>query len=157
MVKSNAHIIHNERAKFLGYLNKAGLRVSQGRELVFSQVMTTHGHFTAEELAKTFAEKRSNVSRATVYRVLRDLLEAGIIRETAFGDKHHHFEHVYDEKPHHHAQCVRCHCFIEFPDMKEDKVYHPYLEKQGFKILGHEMHFYGICRDCSAVGRNDGK
>jgi len=148
MVKTNTHLVSNERAKFLGHLARAGLRKSQGRELVFSQVMGTHGHFTAEELAKSCSDKKLNVSRATVYRVLRDLLEAGIIRETAFGDKHHHFEHVYDEKPHHHAQCVRCHRFIEFPDRKEDKVYHPYLNKQGFKILGHEMHFYGICREC---------
>jgi len=144
-------MVHHERAKFLRFLAQAGLRKSPGREFVFFQVMGTHGHFTAEELAKVCSEKKLNVSRATVYRVLRDLLEAGIIRETAFGDKHHHFEHVYDEKPHHHAQCVRCHRFIEFPDRKEDKIYHPYLEKQGFKILGHEMHFYGICKKCTLM------
>jgi Fur family ferric uptake transcriptional regulator len=148
MEKSNTEMIHHERAKFLSHLANAGRRVSKGRGVIFDQVMRAHGHFTAEELAKLCSEKKLNVSRATVYRVLRDLLEAGIIRETAFGDKHHHFEHVYDEKPHHHAQCVRCHRFIEFPDRKEDEVYHPYLEKQGFKILGHEMHFYGICRKC---------
>jgi len=148
MLKTNTHLVHHERTRFLEYLTRAGLRVSQGRELVFSVVMATHGHFTAEELAKLCSQKKLNVSRATVYRVLGDLLEAGVIRETAFGDKHHHFEHVYDEKPHHHAQCVRCHRFIEFPDRKEDKIYHPYLKKQGFKILGHEMHFYGICRKC---------
>jgi Fur family ferric uptake transcriptional regulator len=148
MAKMDSELIQNERARFLEHLAQAGLRVSQGREMVFAQVMATHGHFTAEELAKICVQKKLDVSRATVYRVLRDLLEAGIIRETAFGDKHHHFEHVYDEKPHHHAQCVRCHCFIEFPDKKEDKVYHPYLKKQGFKILGHEMHFYGVCKDC---------
>ena len=141
-------MIADERGRFLSYLAKAGLRLSQGRETVFAQVMSTHGHFTAEELARACLDGKLDVSRATVYRVLQDLLEAGIIRETAFGDKHHHFEHVYDEKPHHHAQCVRCHSFIEFPDRKEDLVYHPYLEKQGFKILGHEMHFYGICKQC---------
>lgn len=140
--------IHEERTRFSRYLSRAGLRVSQGREVIFDQVMRLHGHFTAEELVKECLQKKLKVSRPTVFRVLHDLLEAGIIRETAFGDKHRHFEHVYDEKPHHHAQCVRCHKFIEFPDRKEDEVYHPYLEKKGFKILGHEMHFYGICRDC---------
>jgi Fur family ferric uptake transcriptional regulator len=152
MRKIDAKVIHNELARFQVYLTRAGLRLSQGRELVFSEVMATHGHFTAEELAKVCSGNKLNVSRATVYRVLRDLLEAGIIRETAFGDKHHHFEHVYDEKPHHHAQCVRCHAFIEFPDRKEDTIYHPYLKKQGFKILGHEMHFYGVCRKCRNKG-----
>ena len=148
MVKSDTQLIDNERAKFLRHLTKAGRRVSQGREIIFDEVMNLHGHFTAEQLAKDCSNKKLNVSRATVYRVLGDLLEAGIIRETAFGDKHHNFEHIYDVKPHHHAQCVRCHCFIEFPDMQEDKIYHPYLEKQGFNILGHEMHFYGICKEC---------
>lgn len=140
--------ISAERQKFEDYLKKSGLKLSQGRETVFSEVMRTHGHFTAEELARTCAKKKPAVSRATVYRALHELLESGVVRETAFGDKHHHYEHVYDEKPHHHAQCVRCHAFIEFPDLKEDVIYRPYLEKQGFQILGHEMHFYGICKSC---------
>lgn len=140
--------IQKERQKFEKYLADAGLTLSKGRSKVFDEVMRSHGHFTAEELASICSKKKPAVSRATVYRSLRQLLEAGVIRETAFGDKHHHFEHVYDEKPHHHAQCVRCHAFIEFPDLHEDKVYRPILEKQGFKILGHEMHFYGICRKC---------
>ena len=141
-------MIHDERARFLGHLARVGRRASRGRELVFDVVMHLHGHFTAEELTRECLQKKLKVSRPTVFRVLYDLLEAGIIRETAFGDKHRHFEHVYDEKPHHHAQCVRCHGFIEFPDRKEDAIYHPLLEKQGFKILGHEMHFYGICKKC---------
>ena len=148
MGKTDTQTIHDERAKFLRYLSQAGLRASQGRELIFSEVMATHGHFTAEELVKECSQKKLKVSRPTIFRVLHDLLEAGVIRETAFGDKHRHFEHVYDEKPHHHAQCVRCHSFIEFPDRKEDEIYHSYLKKQGFKILGHEMHFYGICSKC---------
>jgi Fur family transcriptional regulator, ferric uptake regulator len=147
-MKANTQSILNERDKFTRHLNKAGLKLSRGREVIFQEVIRSHGHFTAEELAKNCSERKPKVSRASVYRAIHELLEAGVIRETAFGDKHHHYEHVYDEKPHHHAQCVRCHGFIEFPDMKEDEVYHPYLEKKGFKILGHEMHFYGICRDC---------
>jgi len=148
MAKLTAQIIDDERSKFLEYLNKAGRRASRGRELIFDQVMRSHGHFTAEELAKHCLQKKLKVSRPTVFRTLHDLLEAGVIRETAFGDKHRHFEHVYDEKPHHHAQCVRCHKFLEFPDREEEDVYHPYLEKKGFKVLGHEMHFYGICKEC---------
>ena len=148
MVKTNTQTVDYERARFLGFLVQSGRRASHGREVIFNQVMRLHGHFTAEELVKDCLLKKLNVSRPTVFRVLHDLLEAGIIRETAVGDKHRHFEHVYDEKPHHHAQCLRCHRFIEFPDRKEDQVYHPFLEKQGFKILGYEMHFYGICRKC---------
>lgn len=143
--------ILQEKGKFEDYLDKAGLKLTNGRQIVFDEVMKAHGHFTAEELVKQCVDKKRKVSRATIYRSLKELLEAGIIRDTAFGDKHHHFEHVYDEKPHHHAQCVRCHKFIEFPDLHEDSVYRPILEKEGFKIIGHEMHFYGICKNCQTT------
>ena len=141
-------LIAQEEHKFEQYLLRAGLRVSRGRAGVFKKVMGAHGHFTAEEIAKSCNAHKPKVSRATVYRSLREMLEAGVIRETAFGEKHHHFEHIYDEKPHHHARCVRCHGVVEFPDMGEDRRYHPILEKEGFQMLGHEMHFYGICRKC---------
>lgn len=137
-----------EQHKYEQYLKTRGLRFSRGRAVVFKHAMETHGHFTAEEVAKVCRGHKPSVSRATVYRSLHEILEAGVIRGTAFGDKHQHFEHLYDEKKHHHAQCIKCHQFIEFPDLDEDKRYHPILEKQGFKIIGHEMHFYGLCKKC---------
>ena len=149
--------IETEQKKLNNYLQRSGLRLSKGRQSVFDEVMNAHGHFTAEELVKHCKDSKCKVSRATIYRSLHELLEACIIRETAFGDKHHHFEHVYDERPHHHAQCIRCHKFIEFPDRKEDEIYKPFLEQRGFKILGHEMHFYGICRECQRTDKNSAK
>jgi Fur family ferric uptake transcriptional regulator len=141
-------VVERELKKYEEYLKREGLRLSRGRQVVFQQVIKTHGHFTAEEMAKTCGHLKPSVSRATVYRALHEVLEAGVIRGTAFGDKHQHFEHLYDETKHHHAQCVRCRQFIEFPDLDEDKRYRPLLEKKGFKIIGHEMHFYGICQEC---------
>lgn len=140
--------VEKEREKFCGLLKQKGLRLTPGRDKVFETIIQTHGHFTAEELVKSCTRRRIGVSRATIYRSLHELLEAGVIRETAFGDKHNHYEHVYDEKPHHHAKCIKCGSFTEFPDLHEDDIYRPLLEKMGFQILGHEMHFYGICKQC---------
>ena len=137
-----------EKVKLENHLKNLRLKMSFGREIVFNAAMNTHGHFTAEELVKACKRSQRKVSRATVYRSLKELLEAGVIRETAFGEKHLHFEHVYDEKLHHHARCIRCHALIEFPDLEEDRVYVPYLKNKRFQILGHEMHFYGICVQC---------
>ncbi len=140
--------IENEKAKYTQYLENYGLKLTNGRTIVFDEVICAHGHVAPEELVKQCKQNRRQISRATIYRCLRELLEAGVIRETALGAKHHHFEHLYDEKRHHHARCVRCGNHIEFPDLGEDKIYQPVLEKCGFQILGHEMHFYGICKDC---------
>jgi len=149
MLSHNAQKISAEEEKFRQYLEDNALRFSLCRKKVFDEVINAHGHFSAEDLVKIFRSAGSVVSRATIYRSLFELLEAGIIRKTAFGEKHDYYEHIYDEKPHHHARCIRCSDLLEFPDQKEDRVYVPYLENKGFKILGHEMHFYGICKKCS--------
>lgn len=140
--------IKDERLKFEDYLKKAGFKLTHGRQTVFNEVMQAHGHFAAEELTKQCKKKGKKVSRATIYRSLRELLEAGVIRETAFGEKHQHYEHVYDEQLHHHARCIRCYAIIEMPCMKTDQQYIPILKDKGFYVLGHELHFYGICRNC---------
>ena len=137
-----------ELGKVEDYLAQRNLKLTSGRKAVFNEIMHTHGHFPTEDIVKSCNNKKRKVSRATIYRCVRELLEAGVVRETAFGDKHQHYEHIYDEKPHHHARCMKCADILEFPDLKEDKIYVPYLEKAGFKILGHEMHFYGICKKC---------
>ena len=137
-----------EKEKLRYYLDRNGLKITNGREGVFTEVMVSHGHFTAEDLVKDCKRKGIKVSRATIYRSIKEFLEAGIIRKTAFGEKHEHYEHVYDEQLHHHARCVRCYEVIEFLCADDDSKYHAFLKKQGFQILGHEMHFYGICKDC---------
>ncbi|OGX39255.1 MAG: hypothetical protein A3G91_00390 [Omnitrophica WOR_2 bacterium RIFCSPLOWO2_12_FULL_50_9] len=152
MIERSPKQFNEEKNRLVSFLIKERMRLSQGRETVFAVIMRTHGHFTAEDIVKACRGKASKVSRATVYRSLQELLEAGIVRVTAFGEKHNHFEHTYDERLHHHAQCVRCHGFIEFPDLDEDERYRPLLEKEGFKVLGHEMHFYGICKKCRKKG-----
>ena len=138
-----------ELEKFRRHLHQKRRKVTDGRTQVFKEVMNAHGHFAAEEIVKFCRKNNRKVSRATIYRSLRELLEAGVIRETAFGEKHQHYEHIYDEKPHHHARCIRCGEMIEFPDLQEDRIYVPFLKKKGFEILGHEMHFYGICAKCT--------
>ena len=150
MRNKNFVYLEREQEKFANYLSYRGLKLSAGRQIVFKEVINTHGHFAAEELTQHCQKHNRKVSRATVYRSLKELLEAGVIRGTAFGEKHQHFEHVYDETLHHHAHCIRCHKNIEFPDLEEDTIYHPVIKRQGFKILGHELHFYGICRECQS-------
>lgn len=141
--------IENERFKFHRYLLKNGLKFTSGRKTVFETVMRAHGHFATEELVKKCRHNKQQVSRATVYRCLRELLVAGVIRETAFGEKHQHYEHLYDETHHHHARCICCGEHSEFDDLGEDKMYRSIMRKLGFTVLGHEMHFYGICKKCA--------
>ncbi len=100
--------ILSEQKKYIRYLERNHLRLSKGRSMVFEMAMNAHGHFAPEEIVKTCQQNKTKVSRATIYRSIKELLESGVIRLTAFGEKHQHYEHLYDEKPHHHARCIKC-------------------------------------------------
>lgn len=140
--------IVKEQQKYATFLESKGFRLTAARTVIFDEVMQAHGHFAAEELIKQCKAHNRSVSRASIYRSLKEMLEAGVVRETAYGDKHNHFEHIYDEKPHHHARCIHCADLLEIPDLDEEKAYQKILDKEGFHVLGHEMAFYGICRKC---------
>ena len=148
MEKPSERTLNREKEKFENYLERSGLRFSHGRKTVFDETMKAHGHFAAEEIVKQCHKKNRKVSRATIYRSIQELRQSGIIRETAFGEKHQHFEHIYDERLHHHARCIHCHSLIEFACKCTDQKYNNQLKTNGFDVLGHEMHFYGICKNC---------
>ena len=137
-----------EKDRLVKYLDKEGLRLTPVREIVFNEVLKYHGHFASEELCRIIRLRYKKASRASVYRAIKELLEAGIIRQTAFGEKHKHYEHIYDEKHHHHARCIRCNSVIEFSCTGLEKAYESKLKTKGFEIIGHEIHFYGICKKC---------
>ena len=127
--------------------------MTRGRELVLDSVLKTHSHFSTEDLVKQFRRRKEAPSRATIYRAMTELLEAQIIRQTAFGEKHNNYEHLYDEKPHHHAFCVRSGKYFELPDLGEEEKYLPILKQMGFQVLGHEVHFYGISKECQTEAK----
>ena len=151
MIDTRDSLVRSEERKFERYLKSNRLRLTRGRRAVFKEVMVAHGHFGIEDLIKQCRHHKQKVSRATIYRYIQELLVAGVIRETAFGEKHQHYEHMYDETKHHHARCVRCKDQVEFPDLEEDKMYAKIIKDLGFHVLGHEMHFYGICQTCQNI------
>lgn len=148
MSKATGRPISKEQEKFKQYLENNKLKMTSGRDVIFKKVMGSHGHFTAEDLIKNCQNNSPKVSRASIYRNIKELLQAGIIRKTAFGEKHEHYEHVYDEILHHHARCIHCYSVVEFPCLNCDSKYIQFLKQKNFQVLGHEMHFYGICQKC---------
>ena len=146
LTKEQRNKIVIEQKKFVNYLYKNNLRLTKARIEVFNLITKMDNHFGAEDLLKI---KKDSVSRATLYRTLNELVKSLVIRKTAFGEKHQHFEFVFDKKPHHHAFCISCKENIDFPDFGEEKMYKKILKEKGFETLGHEMHFYGFCKECA--------
>ncbi len=86
-------------AVFRRKLKSEGLKYTPERAQLLDTVMGFEGLFEAERMLERVKAKGFRVSKATVYRTLRLLQEAGIIQRVPFDDEHTHYQVVYGRTP----------------------------------------------------------
>ncbi len=92
--------------------------------------------------------KKMHVNKTTVYRQLEKLVQSGAVQELEFGDGKKRYEAARDGH-HHHLVCNNCHavtCFELDNDLQdlEKKI----RFKKGFKVMNHNLEFFGLCAKC---------
>ncbi|MDQ2069111.1 ferric iron uptake transcriptional regulator [Natronospira bacteriovora] len=129
-------------------LRKAGLKVTVPRMKILETLATTENrHLSAEDLYKVLIEAGEDIGLATVYRVLTQFEEAGLVTRHHFEGGQSVFE--LDEGEHHdHLLCAKCGRVEEFVDeVIEERQIH-IAESRGFRMTDHSLYIYGICPDC---------
>jgi Fur family ferric uptake transcriptional regulator len=130
------------------YMRKQGLRWTNQRRLIAETALGTHSHFTAEELLDLCRARDQGVSRATVYRTLSMLEDAGFVEGFDTGDGGRKFEHVLGHEHHDHMVCTGCGKIIEFHDEELEQRQQLAACQQGFKITSHSLQLFGLCGAC---------
>ena len=126
-------------------LESSGLRCTPQRFAVMAFLMECHRHPTAAEIFEAVNRADPRSSRATTYNNLRDLVQAGLVREVAVEGRAARF----DAKGlrHHHFICDHC---GNVEDMKWYDVPKPASGLLGKRILREcELIFRGLCTKCS--------
>jgi Fur family peroxide stress response transcriptional regulator len=127
-------------------LEDSGLRCTPQRYAVMAFLMEHAGHPTAAEIFEAVNRADPRSSRATTYNNLRDLVQAGLVREVAVEGRAARF----DAKGvrHHHFICDRC---GNVEDMKWYDVSRPASGSLGKRILReYELIFRGLCTKCAS-------
>lgn len=130
------------------YLRAQGLRWTSQRELIVRIALESHEHFTAEELLEMCRKRDQGVSRATVYRTLALLEDAGFVEGLDTGDGSRRFEHVLGHEHHDHMVCTECGRILEFHDDELERRQEKAAAQVGFRITGHSLKLLGVCADC---------
>lgn len=130
------------------HLRKSGFRWTAQRALIVRAALESHEHFTAEELLDICRKADPKVSRATVYRTLSVLEEAGFVEGLETGDGGRRFEHVLGHEHHDHMVCLRCERIIEFRDDELERRQELAAKRVGFRIERHSLRLYGTCKEC---------
>ena len=130
------------------HLKAAGLKITTPRMRILD-LLTTSGdrHLSAEDIYQQLSRTDTDISIATIYRVLTQFEAAGLVNRLNFEDEHALFEINHGEH-HDHLVCVKCGKVKEFVDqIIEDRQQHV-AKEAGFTITDHSLNIYGICGKC---------
>lgn len=126
-------------------LRGRGLRCTPQRYAVMAFLMQYPGHPTAPEIFKAVNRTDPRCSRATTYNNLRDLVQAGLVREVAVEGRAARFD--VKGTRHHHFICDHC---GNVEDMEWYDVRKPASDSLGKRILRqYELIFRGLCTRCA--------
>ena len=117
-------------------------RTSPRRKLL-ELVLSKAGHFSAEEVSRQMPE----VGRATVYRTLTQLVDAGLVCRVLLEGSGLHYQ-VAPQHHHHHLVCIRCDKVIDVESCEVSEFAENIALSRGFAPLTHRMEVYGLCADC---------
>jgi Fur family ferric uptake transcriptional regulator len=104
-------------------------------------------HFSAEDVYKSLLEAGEDIAFATVYRVLTQFENAGLVLRHNFEGGRSVFE--LDRGEHHdHVVCVKCNKVTEFYDAQIEERQNRIAEEYEFELQDHSLYMYGICKEC---------
>lgn len=135
--------------KFRSYLASQKLKYTAERQKVFSEIVSSPGHFGPDELIARLGGAEKRVSRATIYRTLDLLVKLGIVRRVCFGDKGALYESNLNWKPTGEIVCLGCGNVVTFevPD-SIDATLRSIANKYETAAMNRSVQVFGYCKDC---------
>lgn len=136
-------------------LKEAGLKITTPRLKVLQILDDAHKHhLSAEEVYKALIDMGEDVGLATVYRVLSQFEQAGLIQRHNFEGGYSVYELCQGEH-HDHLVCVKCGKVEEFVDELIEQRQALIAEKANFKMTDHALNIYGLCGVCQEKHPSD--
>jgi Fur family ferric uptake transcriptional regulator len=143
-------VSQSPEAKFREYLAsrpRPQRYTEQQRDLV-TFIFSRHNHFDADQLADDVKHAGLRVSRATVYRTLGKLVDAGLLRRLELGPRMF-YEHDYGYPQHEHLHCRQCGQMIEFQSPAIEAAMREVCRQHHFQATGHTFIIRGTCAACN--------
>jgi Fur family ferric uptake transcriptional regulator len=134
--------------EFIDKLRPAGGRRSSKREFIVNAFVRQHGHIGADALVDLIRGQDARISRATIYRTLQWMVDAGIARRVDFGDGRFRFEHAYRHPRHFHLICKSCQQSIEFLSSDIETLIEEVATIRRFSPQQCVIQVYGVCERC---------
>lgn len=131
-------------------LRAQGRRVTPQRRAIIQALLENDDlHLTAEQIFARVQDTMPDMSPATIYNTLRELVEMDMLSELELGLGGRHYDLITAE--HAHLVCLGCKRIEDVPYDHEALVL-PTEQACGFQIVDHRVIFRGYCPDCAPPG-----
>ena len=129
-------------------LKRAGLKATLPRLRILEILEgSPDRHVSAEDLYRALLAAGESIGLATIYRVLTQFEQAGLVIRHNFDSGSAVFELAASEH-HDHLVCVRCGRVVEFVDETIEERQRMIADRNGFTMTDHSLIIYGMCPDC---------
>jgi Fur family ferric uptake transcriptional regulator len=140
-------------ARFSRFLASNRLRLTRERRTILEEMLQIRGHFDADSLLARFRSRGSAVSRATLYRTLARLVEAGLVHKIEMAAGQAQYEVMVGRHHHDHMICLECGRIVEFESRDIERLQIEICRRKGFHMTGHMHQIRGLCAACAAARR----
>ncbi|MGJ8655890.1 MAG: Fur family transcriptional regulator [Akkermansiaceae bacterium] len=135
------------------FIKRKGLRRTPQRDEIVTLIFSKDEHFTADELYDRIRKNNSSASRATLYRTLSLLEEAGLLHEIDLGgDQKTYDPNFVDSPSHNHLICIDCGKVVEFEDDNIEILNDCITRRMGFRPAKQSIRIEACCETLRSSG-----
>ncbi|MBW1600122.1 Fur family transcriptional regulator [Streptomyces sp. JJ38] len=133
----------------LGRLRGRGWRMTAQRRVVAEVLDGEHVHLTADEVLARAAARLPEISRATVYNTLGELVALGEVFEVSTDGRAKRYDP--NALRHHHLVCSSCGAIRDVHPAGDPLADLPATERFGFTVSDVEVTYRGLCPGCASL------
>ena len=122
------------------------IRNTVQRQIILEALKKSNTHPTVEALYMEIHKSHPTISKATVYRNLRQFAQDNEIRQLFLTDELARYDKRADQ--HHHFKCKHCGLFYDVDVDYRKEMDETVAQKYGFQVDGHDVVFRGSCPSC---------
>ena len=122
-------------------------RLTTQRKILYEIVKGTKEHLHVEDIFKRAKKKYPKIDLSTVYRILSEFKNAGIVHELHLEEDHHHYE-TTEKKAHHHLICGRCGAVIDFESSLSETIRKDIAKRYEYSVSHVKIEAVGLCEKC---------
>ncbi len=127
-------------------IRNKGLRVTPARVAVLNVLSDSKQPLDISSIWDELVRKRIDADQATIYRIIENFIQKGLILRLQFQEKKFFYEAKREE--HHHIMCTNCGRIEDVSRCNIKRLENEIEKNSGFTVNSHSLEFFGVCKGC---------